>query len=486
MRKNCLCRNTRVFLVFLLVFTLLALQLIAPNYGHSGNEGYVAAIKTAKGNFLCSEDGGGKEINATRETVGEWETFEIINLGKGYAALRSHDGSYIRTTKDGKGVYSDSSKIGNRETFKLIALKDDKLAFMTYDKKYLCAEDGGGGKLTADRDNIGEWETFELLMIEPTASDRLQLTALAGDKAVVFSWNKPSSTKNIIGYNLYRGTASGKESSTPITDFPIEKTSYTDYNINVDTNYYYVLRVVYKNNVLGSPSNEVSVALGSKITLKSETAAEGIYLYWNKPTESKNIVGYYLYRATASGRQSTTPITDFPIEGTQYNDKNVEENTNYYYILKPVYKDKTLGAASKETYAKSGTRVSTVLLEVGSRYMYVNGQRKDIDPGNNTVVIIKNGRTFLPIRAVIEALGGDVQWRESDKRVSIYLKRNTIQLWINNKLAKVNGANRESDVAPYISDTGRTMLPLRFIAENLDCEVDWDGLTKRVTITAPR
>ena len=44
----------------------------------------------------------------------------------------------------------------------------------------------------------------------------------------------------------------------------------------------------------------------------------------------------------------------------------------------------------------------------------------------------------------------------------------------------------ETDVAPYISDSERTMLPLRFIAENLDCEVNWDGLTKQVTITIKR
>jgi hypothetical protein len=154
--------------------------------------------------------------------------------------------------------------------------------------------------------------------------------------------------------------------------------------------------------------------------------------------------------------------------------------------LKAVYRDNSLGTSSNEVSVKAGSNTTKILLEVGSRYMYVNGKRMEIDSGKSSKVVIKNGRTFLPIRAVIEAMGGDVDWRQSDKRVSIYVKNSEINLWIGNKDAKVNGKKMETDVAPYISDSERTMLPLRFIAENLDCEVNWDGLTKQVTITIKR
>lgn len=322
--------------------------------------------------------------------------------------------------------------------------------------------------------------------IKHIISDRSILTAKSDEKGATFTWTKPIYTKNIIGYNLYRGTKSGKQSSTPITDFPIKGTSYTDYNINSGTTYYYILRAVYKDKSLGTASNEVSIALKSQIVLKAETAENGINLKWNKLSDSKNIVGYYLYRGTESGKQSAVPITDFPVEGTSHNDVNIKPDTTYFYILKPVYKDKTLGVASNEASAKSGSKIITLVLEIGSKHMYVNGQKKEIDPGKNTKVVIKNGRTFLPIRAVIEAMGGKVEWRQSDARVSIYLKKNTINLWINNKTAKVNGVNKESDVAPYISDSDRTMLPLRFIAENLDCEVEWNGPTKTAKITTAK
>ncbi len=326
-------------------------------------------------------------------------------------------------------------------------------------------------------------ETFELVGVDQSKYGKLVLSAQAGDKGITFSWTKPANTKDIIGYNLYRATASGKQSSTPITDFPIEGTTYTDYNIKENITYYYVLRPVFKDNSLGAVSNEVTTKLNPLMNLRARTTDDGIYLYWDKPTDSRVIIGYYLYRATKSGGQSSTPITDFPVEELSYIDKNIKDDTNYYYIMRPVYKDNSLGVVSNEVSIKSTQKTTTIVLHVGSKYMYVNGERKEIDPGKGTDVIIKSGRTFLPIRAVIEAMGGRVDWRQSDQRVSVYLKGSVIHLWIGENNARVNNTNKETDVAPYISSSDGTMLPLRFIAENLDCEVIWDGLTKSVTIT---
>ncbi|MBB6214506.1 hypothetical protein HNQ80_000586 [Anaerosolibacter carboniphilus] len=608
--------------VYVIAFVMLISLMALPDdvYGLN-NVKMTVSIKTFNGKYLCAENGGGSELTANRNKVGEWEIFQMVDLGKGYIALKGCNGDYVSVSKDGKNVYVDSDEIGQREIFQLINLDNNKIAFKTYNKNYMCAEDGGGGKVVADRKKIGDWETFELIetgddqidfegleyiallaangkylcaedgggnavvanrdqigswetfeiikvdrntvvlktsngkylylqdeedgninakatkisdrakfvfsdlgndrvalkasngkyvtvededeiaanskevnkwstfkiiKVQEAHSDKCNLTAIPGDKSVSFTWTKPNNTKNIIGYNLYRGTASGRESSTPITDFPIEGTSYMDKNLESGTTYYYVLRAVYKDKTLGTTSNEVAVSLKSRITLSAKAGENGVNLSWNKPSDASSIVGYNLYRGTASGRESSTPIADFPIEGTSYTDKNVENNATYYYILKAVYKDKTLGAASNEVSVKSGSNNKTIVLEVGSKYMFVSGQRKEIDPGKGTTMTIKNGRTFLPIRAVIESMGGEVAWDASDKRVSIYLKNNKIYLWIGSKTAKVNGASKESDVAPYISESGRTMLPLRFIVENLGCEADWDGTTKKVTIKINR
>lgn len=471
---------------FTLIMILLISFMIFPGFSYGNNTKYFTVIKTFNDKYFCAEDGGGNIVNATRDKSGEWETFEIIVLKKGTIALRSNNGDYLRVSKDGSSVYADSDKIRKRETFEVKVLKDNKVAFKTYDDKYISAENGGGDKVTANMDKIGTWESFELIKADQPKLDKSVLTAKPVDKGITFTWTKPTNSRNIIGYNLYRGTTSGKQSSTPITDFPIEATSYTDYNIKDNTTYYYTLRVVYKDNVLGTASNEVSTKLNTIVNLKAQASEGGVYLYWDKPTDSKNIIGYYLYRSTRSGRQTTSPITDFPVDGTFYLDKNIKDDITYYYTMKPVYRDNLLGVESNEVSIKSVTKTANIVLQVGSQYMHVNSIRKEIDPGKGTNVIIKNGRTFLPIRAVIEAMGGEVDWRESDKRVSIDLNNRVIQLWIGENIARVNNVNKETDVAPYISTTGRTMLPLRFIAENLDCEVNWDGLTKKVTITTTK
>lgn len=473
----------KTFITYALVLILLSSIIVFPDYVHGRNNSKdMVAIKTFNGKYLCAENGGGSTLIANRDQVGAWETFQIIDLGKGYIALKSHNGYYISAYNDGEDIYVNDNKIDKRQTFQLIKLDNNKVAFKNYEKDYISAENGGGGKLVGDKKKIGNWETFELIKLPELTSDKSILTATPNDKNVIFNWNKPTNAENIIGYNLYRGTEPGKQSATPITDFPIEGTYYTDNNLNSGTTYYYVLKPVYKDKTLGVASNEVLVLLKSTISLSAKTQDIGVNLSWNKPTNSSNVIGYNLYRGTEPGKQSSTPITDFPIEGTSYTDKNIENDTIYYYILKTVYKDKTLGEATNEVAVKSGPNNKNIVLELGSKHMFINGQKQEIDPGKGTVMIIKNGRTFLPIRAVIEAMGGIVEWNQSDKRVSVYLNNNIIHLWIGNKIANVNGVNMESDVAPYLSNTGRTMLPLRFIIEKLNSDVEWDGVTKRVTI----
>ncbi len=474
----------KVFTTYVLVLVMLLSSLITfPGYAYSkDNKVSMFSFKTLEGYYFCAEDGGGSILTADRKEIGPWEMFQIVNLSNKYIAIKSHEGYYLSASDDEKSLNVKDTEIGKRQKFKLVELDDNKIALKTCYDKYVCAENGGGGKVVADRTKTGEWESFELIKNqENNIDDKCTLTAKADGKAVKFTWTKPLSTKNIIGYNLYRGTSSGKQSDTPVTDFFIEETSYTDKNIKADTKYYYIVKAVYKDKSLGPASNEVEVMLKSSITLSAKAVNDGIYLSWNKPKYSPEIIGYNIYRATRSGRQSDTPITDFPIEGTSYTDKNIDNNQTYYYILKAVYKDKTLGESTDEVSVKSNFG-KTIVLQVGSKYMYVNGKKVEIDPGKGTEVIIKNGRTFLPIRALIENMGGEVEWDQSDKMVSLYLNKHKIYLWIGNKTARVDGVNKETDVEPYISDTNRTMLPLRFIIENFDCEVDWDGLTKKVTI----
>jgi len=133
------------------------------------------------------------------------------------------------------------------------------------------------------------------------------------------------------------------------------------------------------------------------------------------------------------------------------------------------------------------TPSKTVLkLIIGSRKMLVNDKEVLID----VAPIITEGRTLLPIRWVSEPLGAQVAWDSTERKVTVTLKETKIELWIGKSIAKVNGINTQIDaqnskVVPVIVDS-RTMLPVRFVSENLGCDVGWDDKTKTVTITYPK
>ena len=63
------------------------------------------------------------------------------------------------------------------------------------------------------------------------------------------------------------------------------------------------------------------------------------------------IVGYYVYRGTASGGESSTPLNSTPIIGTSYADGNVTTGATYYYVVTAVASDGVQSAASSETIA---------------------------------------------------------------------------------------------------------------------------------------
>jgi len=114
--------------------------------------------------------------------------------------------------------------------------------------------------------------------------------------------------------------------------------------------------------------------------------------------------------------------------------------------------------------------------------------------GNETTAVemdvataIIDNRTFLPARYVTEPLSGTISWDGSEKKITCELDNSTIELWINKPTARVNGVEKQidpdnSEVVPTIID-GRTMVPMRFLAESLGCEVEWVAETKEIILS---
>ena len=83
-----------------------------------------------------------------------------------------------------------------------------------------------------------------------------------------------------------------------------------------------------------------------------------------------------------------------------------------------------------------------------------------------------NGRTLVPVRVIAENLGAKVEWFERDNSVTITKDATVVRLVLNSRAASVNGIPLQLDVAP-IATAGRTFLPVRFVSEYLGAEVDW-------------
>ncbi|MDD3393489.1 MAG: stalk domain-containing protein [Anaerotignum sp.] len=95
----------------------------------------------------------------------------------------------------------------------------------------------------------------------------------------------------------------------------------------------------------------------------------------------------------------------------------------------------------------------------------------------------KTGRTLVPLRFIGEALGAKVSWDKFTRGITVEKDGKSIFLRIGKANAVVDGEVRKLDQAPIVDEkTGRTLVPLRFVAKELGCTVLWDGKRRKITI----
>lgn len=103
----------------------------------------------------------------------------------------------------------------------------------------------------------------------------------------------------------------------------------------------------------------------------------------------------------------------------------------------------------------------------------------------NAPPVIEASRTLVPYRALLEAMGAKVLWDQEAMMATAILGSRQVQVNIDSTVGFVNGVSKTMDVPPRIVN-GRTMIPLRFVLENLNCEVEWQQATRTVAITTAR
>lgn len=128
-----------------------------------------------------------------------------------------------------------------------------------------------------------------------------------------------------------------------------------------------------------------------------------------------------------------------------------------------------LPSSLQKSYAAQQNNDQITILLDGEKLSF------DVDP------YIKDGRTLVPFRGILEALGAEVIWNPTERSVTAKNESTEIYLKIGSVETLVNGEKVIIDVPAEITKD-RTFVPLRFVSENLGATVGWDGATRTVTI----
>jgi hypothetical protein len=136
-------------------------------------------FRTTNGQYFCAEAGGGREMTANRVSAGPWETFSVEQLDQPGGpllsgqriALRTENGHYVCAENGGgQELIANRTSVGPWETFTIVhadlsggEIGDNQdVILRVAGGQYCCAEGGGGREILADRSAIGPWETFRV------------------------------------------------------------------------------------------------------------------------------------------------------------------------------------------------------------------------------------------------------------------------------------------------------------------------------------
>jgi hypothetical protein len=161
---------------------------------------------------------------------------------------------------------------------------------------------------------------------------------------------------------------------------------------------------------------------------------------------------------------------------TNQNTNNTTNNANSTFnISGSTIANSNIGSNNQINQTTTNSNAITVTQYVT---VTVNGQplQSDVTPFING-----DGRTMLPVRAISEALGAEVQWDDTTQTATLIMGDIIVKVPIGQNSIDVNGTPFAMDTAAVIKD-GRTLLPVRAVGEALGAKIGWDEATSTVSI----
>jgi len=170
-----------------------------------------------------------------------------------------------------------------------------------------------------------------------------------GDSSVLLSWETVSTRmdgsqyEGFVGYNLYRGTETGRYEAMPLNKEPLRTTAYKDTAVGNNRTYYYILRSVdspalpWKESLDSAEVSAIPRDLTPPERPTGLTVVPGVnrvFLTWNENTE-RDLAGYHIYRATKSAKDYER-LTERPLNRTTFSDETVKGGSHYTYAITAV------------------------------------------------------------------------------------------------------------------------------------------------------
>ena len=136
--------------------------------------------------------------------------------------------------------------------------------------------------------------------------------------------------------------------------------------------------------------------------------------------------------------------------------------------------------------------LSSLIMQTPYNTIYAAGDSSNVKVlvegeaiGSEIEAYIKNDRTLIPLRVIMEKLGAKVDWDQTNYTVNIYNDNKNIKLYIDNRLVSYteNGITTYdvSDVAPVIINNS-TYVPVRLVSNALGLNVDWNQTSREVNV----
>ena len=225
-------------------------------------------------------------------------------------------------------------------------------------------------------------------------------------------------------------------------------------------------------------------SLGNVVSLGNDSDIKGVnFVVTNVPEGAK-------VSAVTSGNYQSDLKSTGTATMALTSDKEGDVTVQVLVSVEAVSENSTTGLVNKyytgtETFkvTKEIGKGSAVVMTIGSATMVVNDTTVAID----APAMIKDNRTFVPVRALMEAFGATVDFDATTNVVTIKADGKTITLTLGSSVLTVGDQAVTMDVAAFATNEGRTMVPVRAIAEaagyTVEATYNADGSTASVVFT---